>query len=103
MIVVRVLVFILGFAVVVGTIISAMRTFVLPRSARDILTTAVFRTTGFLFGLRTKRASSYAERDRVMALYAPVSLLLLPLAWLALVLVGYAGMFWALGIEPVER
>src|SRR5438132_10299572 len=101
MIVVRVLVFILGFVVVGGTIISAMRTFVLPRSARDILTAMVFRSTGFLFGLRTKRASSYAERDRIMALYAPVSLLLLPLVWLALVLSGYAAIFWAIGVEPL--
>lgn len=101
MVIVPVLAFVLGLALVAGTVISAMRTFVLPRSARDILTVGVFRTTGFLFGLMTKRASSYAERDRVMALYAPVSLLLLPLVWLALVLVGYAAMFWAIGVEPL--
>jgi hypothetical protein len=32
-----------------------------------------------------------------MALYAPVSLLALLLTWMAIVLIGYTGMFWALG------
>ena len=36
---------------------------------------------------------TYAERDRVMAIYAPLGLLTLPVAWLALVLLGYAAMF----------
>ena len=34
-----------------------------------------------------------------MVFYAPVSLLALPVVWLALVLVGYMGMFWALGVS----
>src|SRR5947208_13017533 len=80
-----------------------MRTFVLPRSARDVLTTAVFGATGYLFRLATNKASSsYNDRDRIMALYAPVSLLLLPLTWLTFVLVGYTRMFWAIGVEPLE-
>jgi hypothetical protein len=35
-----------------------------------------------------------------MAFYAPVSLLLLLPTWLAVVLVGFMAMFWALGIRP---
>ena len=34
-----------------------------------------------------------------MAFYAPVSLLALPVVWLGLVLIGYMGMFWALGVS----
>src|SRR5690348_12738372 len=96
---VRVVVFVLGAAVVLATLLSAMRTFVLPRSARVKLTSVVFRTARFLFNLWTRRATSYEERDRAMALYAPLTLLILPAVWLALVLGGYMGMFWAAGVE----
>ena len=34
----------------------------------------------------------------MMALYAPITLLILPAVWLVLVLVGYTGMFWAIGV-----
>src|SRR3954453_5845643 len=57
MIVLQVLVFVLGLAVVLGTLLSAVRTFVLPRSARDALSFGLFRFTRFLFGLVTKRAN----------------------------------------------
>jgi hypothetical protein len=40
----RVLVFLSGLVIVAGTVLSAMQTFVLPRSARDPLTRVVFRT-----------------------------------------------------------
>jgi hypothetical protein len=103
MIILQIVVFLLGLAAVAGTILSAMRTFVLPRSARDVLTAAVFIATGYVFGLATRRATSYNDRDRIMALYAPVSLLLLPLTWLALVLAGYTAMFWAVGVQPLEN
>jgi hypothetical protein len=36
-----------------------------------------------------------------MAFYAPVSLLLLPIVWLALVLLGYAAIYWSLGVRPL--
>jgi len=98
MLFVRVLVFILGFGIVIATVLSATRTFVLPRSAVVKLTRAVFLTSRFLFNLWTRRTTTYEERDRVMALYAPITLLILPAVWLVLVLVGYMGMFWAIGV-----
>ena len=95
----RILVFAFGAAIVAGTLLSATRTFVLPRSANDPLTRVVFRTMRRLFDLRLRGARSYADRDRVMALYAPLGLLSLPPVWLTLVLIGYMGMFWAIGVE----
>jgi len=38
-----------------------------------------------------------------MARYAPVSLLLLPLAWVGLVLIGFTGVFWGLGVDPLRQ
>jgi hypothetical protein len=94
----RFLVFILGLAIVAGTLYSAIETFVLPRSANDPLTRVVFLSIRRLFDLRTKRARSYEERDRIMAFYAPIGLLSLPPVWLILILLGYMGMFWASGV-----
>ena len=98
MVIIRVLVFVLGVALVAGTLISAIRTFVLPRSAQDPLTRVVFLTMRRLFFFRLRWARTYAERDQVLALYAPISLLALPPTWLTLVLLGYMGMYWALGV-----
>ena len=67
------------------------------------LTRFVFRATRSGFDVWTKKADTYEERDRRMARYAPVSLLLLPLVWMALVIVGFTGMFWGLGVDPVRR
>jgi hypothetical protein len=98
MIILRILVFALGVALVASTVLSAIRSFVLPRSAPDHLTRMVFATVRFLFNLRLRRARSYLQRDQIMAIYAPISLLTLPPTWLTLMLLAYTGMFWSLGI-----
>jgi hypothetical protein len=91
-------VFVLGVSLVVTTVVSAIRAFVLPRSAPDFLTRAVFATMRRLFTLRVRRTQTYHERDRRLELYAPLSLLSLPPVWLTFVLVGYMAMYWALGV-----
>ncbi len=101
MIVLRILVGLVGGGVVVATVLSAVRTVVLPRPSSVRLSRFVFLATRALFDLRSRRARSYEQRDRIMAMYAPVSLLLLPLAWLALVLTGFALLFWAVGEQPL--
>ncbi|MDQ2743581.1 MAG: hypothetical protein M3Z66_14990 [Chloroflexota bacterium] len=95
---VHAVVFLIGVIIVGKTLLSAVKTFVLPRGVTDPLTGLVFRLSRALFDLRGKRVQSFEERDQLMALYAPVTLLMLPLVWLAIVLVGYGGMFWSLGI-----
>jgi hypothetical protein len=94
---IRVIVFFLGAWLVGGTLFSAVQTFVLPRSAPDGLTRQVFMAVRRVFAFRLRRASTYAQRDRIMALFAPVSLLALVPTWLALILLGYTAMFWAVG------
>jgi hypothetical protein len=95
MILVRVVVALAGVLLVGSTLVSALRTFVLPRGVPDRLSRAVFAGVRVLFDLRTSRAKSYLERDRAMALYAPVSLLVLPVAWLIFVGAGCSCIFWA--------
>ncbi len=101
MIALAVLAFAAGLAVVLGTLGSAIRTFVLPRSATDPLTMLHFTTMRRLFYLRLKAARTYEARDSILALYAPVSLVILPIVWLTLVLIGYTGIYWALGVRPL--
>ena len=49
-----------------------------------------------LFELLISRTDDFAKRDRVMALFAPISLLTLPLVWLLLIGFAYTLMFWAI-------
>jgi hypothetical protein len=96
-IVLRLLVFLLGLALIAATLLSAVKTFVLPRSAPDQIVRWVFVLIRRVFDFRLRWAHSYSERDRVMAFFAPISLLALVPVWLALILAGYAGMYWSLG------
>ncbi len=98
LVVVQIAAFAGGFGMVVYTFLSAVRTFVMPRGTYVWLTRAVFAVSRTAFNFRLRRASTYEERDRAMALYAPLTLLLLPGVWVAAIMIGYTLMFWAL--EP---
>jgi hypothetical protein len=93
----QVVVFALGVATVAFTLASSIRTVILPRGVPSRLTRVVFLITRWLFELRGGPNAPYERRDRVMALYAPVSLLAMLIAWLAFVVGGFTAMFWALG------
>ena len=95
------LIFVLGFALVVATLLSVVRTFVLPRSAQDRVVRVVFLSMRRVMNLWLARQRTYAGRDRAMALYAPLSLLLLLPVWLLLVAIGFAGMYWATGADTL--
>ncbi len=101
MIFIRILVAIVGIYIVTGTLVSAIKTFVLPRGINVWLTRVVFLGIGFFFRWRARRSSSYEERDQIMALFAPFSLILMPIILLTLVLIGYMCLFWALDVRPV--
>ncbi len=99
----RVAVFVVGLAVVVATAGSALRTVVLPRAVPALLGRVVFLTMRAVFRLRLGRAPSYERRDAVMALYGPLSLLVLLQVWLLLVWGGFAAMDWAAGAPTPWR
>lgn len=101
MILLRILLFCGGALLVGVTGISAVRTLLLPRGTRDLVSGSAFRFTWLLFAPLTRFARSYERRDRIMALYAPVTLILLIFTWLALVLLGFMFMFWGAGVTPL--
>ena len=95
-----VIAFPVGLLIVVSTVLSAIETLVVPRAIPLRITRAVFLTMRALFGLRGKRATSFQERDRDMALYGPISLFTLAASWITLTGLGYVLMYWALGMRP---
>ena len=95
MFLVRILVLLMGTGVILIVISSAVRTFVVPRGAADRMTAAIFVSMRYVFDLPLRWRSKLA-RERALAYYAPVTLLSLPVIWLACLLVGYMAVYWAL-------
>ena len=92
-----------GVLLVVLVIDSAVRTFMLPRGENAFTTRVVFVGLREVFNRLARLTRSYEGRDRVMALYAPVCLLVLVFVWLLLVMVAFTAMFHALGVRGFER
>jgi hypothetical protein len=95
-----VLVGLAGAACVLLTTVSAAQTLAVPRGTPVLITRWVFVGMGALFTSLAWGYRDYRQQDRIMAHYAPLTLLTLPFVWLVLVLGGYVGMFWAVGVRP---
>ncbi len=103
MIIFRIFSILIGIFVAGYTFISAMRSFVLPRSASEPITNIVFHSVRKLFTLMMRWLPTYEQRDNLMAIYAPLSLLLMVPAWLFLTTIGYTLIFWGMGMTPWVR
>lgn len=100
-IVLRILAFFSGMWLVFSAVLSALRTFVLPRAAPDPITRVLFRFIRSLFHLRVKQCKTFEQVDRALAMYAPTSLFVLPMVLSLLMGSGFGFIFYALGV-PVE-
>ncbi|MCO5182747.1 MAG: hypothetical protein M9965_02260 [Anaerolineae bacterium] len=94
---------ILGIAIIIWTLYSAVRAIVLPRGEQVFLNAFLFRTLLVFFRIRLKRTTDYETRDRVMAIFAPIGLLLTPVMWMALMLIGFTFVYWGAGVQPVRE
>jgi hypothetical protein len=99
MVVVQIIVFLLGLLIALSTLFSAIKQTVLPGRKKVRLSRAVFRNTFRLFRLVSVRIHSDTARDTLLAFYAPISVMLLPLTWVILLMIGFAMMFWGVS-EP---
>lgn len=97
----RVVVFLFGLGVVLGTLSSALSTFVVPRSVRSRLNKILFSLLRRILEVLMRFARTFEQRDAIFAYYAPVGLVLLVPTWYALMTAGYAAMYWALGVGDV--
>lgn len=89
----RILAIILGVALVSTVMLSAVKTVILPRNAQTAITRRLFRS---VFGVlrRVAHFSPSSSQESVLALVAPIGLILLPMVWVFLIMHGFALMFW---------
>jgi hypothetical protein len=92
-----------GSALVVWTVLSAVRAVILPRGEIVALSRAVFVALRWVFNRITRPAKSYESRDRAMAMYAPIGLLCLAASWVVLVIAGFTLVYWGLGVDPFRQ
>ncbi len=97
-----IIVFLIGVAAVLAVLDSAIQTFLLPRSSRPTISRYVFIVIRIVFELRMRMGKGYRERDRIMALYTPLSLIAMYFVWLMVVCAGFTAMFWAIGVQPLR-
>ncbi len=88
--------FLLGAALVGAVLDAELRTFVLPRGAVVRLNRIVAVAVRRCFDVVLRMLRTYESRDRLMALYAPYTLVAWVVVWLAMVLGGFTLMLEAL-------
>src|SRR5580700_3643438 len=91
---VRVIGAVIGAAIVLATGWSVVGTVVVPRRIRSHITRAVFVVNRDVFHFVADRNGSYERRDRILAVQAPVQLILQIVAWLALYELGFGLLMW---------
>jgi hypothetical protein len=99
----RVVAFLAGAYIVVGTCLSAVKTVVVPRATVSGINRIMFVLIRRLFEAAAHERRAFADRDRIMALYAPITLVLLPGLWVFLVVVGFTAMHWGLEGNTVRE
>jgi hypothetical protein len=92
----RVLAVVAGTLLVLSALSSAIRTVILPRAAVSPITRWVFIGMGAIFRVLAPRRAEYARRDRILSLYAPLSLVATLAAWLLLTFTGFGLIYWGL-------
>jgi hypothetical protein len=91
-----------GAAIVAWAIVAAVVTVVVPRATPVMLTRLVFTLTRIPFHARARHMRDFRRRDALLAAYAPTGLLMLPLAWLLLVIAGCMLIDWSLGAPSMR-
>jgi hypothetical protein len=102
-IVLRGVAFVAGLFVVFGTFLSAVKTVVVPRAVSLRITRFVFTFTRSIFDRMAHERRPFADRDRLLAVYAPLTFVLLPLTWVTLTIIGFTGIQWGLTGGPVRE
>lgn len=91
---IRIIGAVIGAVIVLATGWSVVGTVVVPRRIRSHITRAVFVINRDIFRFVADRSGSYENRDRILAIQAPVGLILQIVAWLALYEVGFGLLMW---------
>lgn len=100
MIIVQIAAVVFGAVLVMAVLISSLETVVLPRNGFTRISRAVFAVADRLL-VRPWRNPD--RRDNLRGLYAPLSLVSLPLVWMLTVTVSFTFIFWGLNAGTIER
>ena len=85
---------VLGLLVVLSTLMSVVTSLVLPRLGSSRIQKYAGTGTIKVFSGISHRFDTYEERDRFLALQAPIYLIVILAIWLAALLIGFALMLW---------
>ncbi|HLG00362.1 MAG TPA: hypothetical protein VI916_07815 [Acidimicrobiia bacterium] len=88
--------FAVGVALVFATFASIFDALVVPRGTPARFALRISRVVGASVRFVARRFSSYEDRDRILVLHGPASLIAVLVAWLTLLLVAFALVFWHL-------
>ena len=99
----KVLAFGAGVVIIAFTLLSAIRSTILPRAVNNRLGRLSIRVVLAGTHLWTGRSPSYESRDRVMAMFGPMVLLVMLLSWLVLIIGAYILIFLARGTGSVTK
>lgn len=100
---VKVLVGLAGASLIAATLLSAIKTAVLPRGTQSRVSSTVVTVTRALFRFRSRRSESYEARDRIMAMLGPVALLAILASWLLLIMSGFTLVYLAVTGRSLTR
>ena len=91
---------VLGTAVTLAVLISALETVVLPRAGFTRIARVTFAVADRILVHRWGKPD---RRANLRALYAPIALVSLPLVWMLSVIVGFSFIFWGIDSGTVQR
>lgn len=86
-----------GSLIVLGTLMSEVRTLVVPRVFRPGLSNLLGRTVYRTFQLMANRFDRYETKDRILAYAGPLSVVTKLVGWLGAFLIGYSMLNLSLG------
>lgn len=102
MLVLEIAVGVMGALVVATGLSSAVRTVVVPRDESVFSSRLVFVVVRKVFTAIASRRKHWEAQDAVMARFAPIGLMFLPVIWSGTVIVGFTAIFWSLRVRPLQ-
>jgi hypothetical protein len=97
---VRWLGFAVGLVLLLTTASSVIKTLLIPRSANTVFGVALAWLTRGAFRKLTARVTDLRQRERILAASGPTWLVMLLVAWLIFLFLGYALLLWPLRGGP---
>lgn len=86
--------FVAGFALFLLTVMSIIKTLIVPRGLASRFSAIVEKAIRKAFLIVANRFEDYGTKDRILVLVGPLSILGLLLVWMLLLLLAFALMLW---------